>query len=150
MRPAHMVFMPPNEFSFTSLQPHFGHTPVFFMLRPTCKARFNLFRRIKSFFRGYGNAPVDVGGSDSIPPYREDFPRTRDGEGVTIVFWFKANAHTPFIAFHLGGGMESEAPFLKQHALLVKGLHEVGLKPFPKGFRRPAFIAVVAHEIMSI
>jgi hypothetical protein len=46
--------------------------------------------------------------------------------------------------------MESDAPFLKQHALLVKGFHEVGLKPCPKGFWRPAFIAVVAHENMSI
>jgi hypothetical protein len=46
--------------------------------------------------------------------------------------------------------MKSDAPFLKQHALFVKGLHEVGLKPFPKGFRRPAFIAVLAPENMSI
>ena len=145
-----MVFMPPNEFSLTSLQPHFGHTPVFFMLRPTWKTRFNLFRRLKSFFRGYGNTPVHVGGTGSISPHREDFPGTRDREWVSIGFWFKANADTPFIAFQLGGGMESDAPFLKQHALLVKGLHEVGLKPCPKGLWRPAFIAVLAHTIMSI
>lgn len=31
MRPAQRLVMPPNEFSFTSLEPHFGHTPVFFM-----------------------------------------------------------------------------------------------------------------------
>ena len=145
-----MVFMPPNEFSFTSLLPHFGHTPVFFMLVEICKANYNLFPGQKSVLRWHGNTPIHVSSSDSISPHREDFPRTRDGEGVSIGFWFKANAHAPCIAFQLGGGMESDAPFLKQHALLVKGLHEVGLKPFPNGFWRPAFIAVVAHEIMSI
>ena len=53
-------------------------------------------------------------------------------------------------SFQLGGGMESYAPFLKQHALVVKGLHNVWLKPCPEGFRCSAFIAVVAHEDMSV
>ena len=48
------------------------------------------------------------------------------------------------------GGMESDAPFLKQHALVVKGLHQVGLKPCPEGFWGSGFIALVAHENMSI
>ena len=145
-----MVFMPPNEFSFTSLLPHFGHTPVFFMSGRILKASYNLFPGQNSGFRWHGNAPIHVGGSNSISAHREDFPSTRDGEGVTLGFGLEANAHTPFIAFQLGGGMESYTPFLKQHALLVKGLHQVRLKPCPKGFRRPAFIVVLAHEIMSV
>ena len=106
MRPAHMVFMPPNEFSFTSLLPHFGHTPVFFMLGGTRKANYNLFPGQKSVLQWHGNTPIHVGCAESIFPDREDFPSTRDGKGITIGFGFEANAHAPFIAFQLGSGME--------------------------------------------
>ena len=141
-----MVFMPPNEFSFTSLLPHFGHTPVFFMLVEICKANYNLFPGQNSVLRWHGNAPTHVSSAESVFPHREDFPSTRDGEGVSIGFWLKTNTHAPCIAFQLCGGMELDAPFLKQDALLVKGLQQVLLKSCPKGFWCPA----LTHEIMSI
>ena len=46
--------------------------------------------------------------------------------------------------------MESYASFLKQHSLLVEGLHQMGFKSSPEGLWCPAFIAVGAHKIMSI
>ena len=145
-----MVFMPPNEFSFTSLLPHFGHTPVFFMLIKVCKANYNLFPGQKSVLRWHGNTPIHVSSTDSVFPHREDFPSTRDGEGFTVGFRLEANTQAPCIALQLGGGVEPYAPFLKQHALLVKGLQQVRLKSCPKGFRCPALIAVFTHEIMSV
>ena len=111
---------------------------------------FNQSTSRRFFLRRDRNTPIHVGSTESISPHRENLPSTRDGEGVSIGFWLKTNAHAPGIAFQLCGGMESYAPFFKQHALVVKGLHNVWLKPCPEGFRCSAFIAVVAHEDMSV
>ena len=85
------------------------------------------------FTSRHRNTPTHIGGSHSVSPYREDFPSTRDGERFTVVFWLEANAHAPLVAFQLCGGMESYASFFKQHAMLVKGLHQMGFKSSPQG-----------------